>query len=151
MKMPYNYYLNQYMPTGYNPYYSNQLQRPQETYQPVQYQRPTSLFGKVVDSIDVAKVTDVQLDGSIAYYPLADGSAIVTKQLQQDGTSKLIVYKPISNDEKQEDIKYITENDFKARLGDFNMKDIKDIKEELKSLKKQFKSFLNDIEEKEDD
>lgn len=152
--MPYNYFTNanQYTPVGYNPYYTNQIQqRPQETYQQIQYQRPTNLQGKVVDNIEVVKAIDIPLDGSTSYFPLADGSAILSKQLQQDGTSKLIVYKPISNEDKQDEIKYVTESDLKAKLGEFTSKDIKDIKEELKSLKKQFKSFLNDIEEKEDD
>lgn len=32
--------------------------------------------------------------------PLVDGTAIVTKQLQQDGTSKITVFKPIEADGK---------------------------------------------------
>lgn len=59
--------------------------------------------------------------GSISYFPTADGTAIVTKQLQGDGTSKIIVYKPINVQET----KYITEED------------VKDIREELESIKKQ--------------
>lgn len=59
--------------------------------------------------------------GSISYYPLADGTAIITKQLQGDGTSKMIVYKPINVQET----KYVTEED------------VKDIREELASIKKQ--------------
>lgn len=148
--MPYNYYTNanQYTPVGYNPYYQNQIQRPQENFGQMQFQRQSNLQGKVVDSIEVAKVTDILLDGSVSYFPLADGSAIVSKQLQQDGTSKLIVYKPTTNDEKQEDIKYVTENDLKAFLGDFSSKDIKDIKDEIKSLKKQIRNITDDIEDK---
>lgn len=147
--MPYNYYSNQYMPTGYNPYYQNQIQRPQTPYQPSQ-PMPT-LQGKIVDNIEVVKATDIMLDGSTSYFPIADGSAIVSKQLQQDGTSKIVIFKPVTSDDKQDDIKYVTENDLKAHFDDFISKDIKDIKDEIKSLKKQFKSFLNDIEEKEDD
>lgn len=51
-----------------------------------------SLQGKAVDSIDVVKATDVPLDGSIIYFPQTDGSAIYTKQLQKDGTSKISIY-----------------------------------------------------------
>lgn len=147
--MPYNYFTNanQYTPVGYNPYYTNQIQRPQENYQP-QYSRQSNLQGKVVDSIEVAKVTDILLDGSVSYFPLADGSAIVSKQLQQDGTSKLIVYKPELNNEKQEDIKYVTENDLKAYMSDFSSKDIKDIKDEIKSLKKQIRNITDEFEDK---
>ena len=78
------YYTNQYMPTNYTPYYQREM------YQP----RPVvGIQGKTIDNIEVVKAIDIPLDGSISYFPLADGSAIVSKQLQQDGTSKIIIYK----------------------------------------------------------
>ena len=109
--MPYNYYANQYVPSGYNPYYQN-YQRPVE---------PRTLLGKVVDNMEVVKAVDIPLDGSISYYPLADGTAILSKQLQQDGTSKIVVYRP----EEQKQIKYVTEND------------LNNVKDEIKALKEQ--------------
>lgn len=150
--MPYNYFgynaYNQYMPTGYNPYMQNtQQQRPQEQNQPAQYNRQV-LQGGVVTSIDEVKALSIPLDGSTSYFALADGSAVVSKQLQQDGTSKITVYKPIAGEEKQEQTKYITENDLKTQFGDLNPKDIKDIKEEIKSLKKRIRELTDDIEEK---
>lgn len=151
--MPYNYfgynaYNNQYMPTGYNPYMqNNQPQRTQEQNQPTQYNRQV-LQGGIVTSIDEVKAISIPLDGSSSYFALADGSAVVSKQLQQDGTSKMTVYKPISGEEKQEQTKYITENDLKAQFGDFTPKDIKDIREEIKILKKQIRELSDDIEEK---
>ena len=151
--MPYNYfgynaYNNQYMPTGYNPYMQNtQQQRQQEQNQPAQYNRQV-LQGGIVTSIDEVKAISIPLDGSTSYYALADGSAVVSKQLQQDGTSKMIVYKPVIGEEKQEQTKYITENDLKAQFGDFTTKDIKDIKDEIKNLKKQIRELSDDIEEK---
>ena len=147
--MPYNYfgpYNNQYMPTTYNPYYQNQP-RTQEQYQP--YVRQTGLQGKVVTSIDEVKAIDIPLDGSPSYFALADGTAIVTKQLQQDGKSKTIVYVP-QEEGKQIETKYITESDLKAQFGEFNPKDIKDIKDEIKSLKKQIRDITDDISEKRD-
>lgn len=150
--MPYNYfgyngYNNQYMPAGYTPYMQNtQQQRPQEQYQ--QYNRQASLQGKIVDNIEVVKAIDIPLDGSTSYFPIADGSAIVSKQLQQDGTSRILIYKPVTVEEKQTETKYITESDLKAQFGDFSPKEIKDIKEEIKSLKKQIRDITDDIEEK---
>ena len=83
---------------NYNPYYGQQTYTPPR-YQPMepQYmtQQPKGLLGKSVDSVDVVKAIDIPLDGSVSYFPLTDGSAIVTKQLQMDGTSKIMVYKPI--------------------------------------------------------
>lgn len=151
--MPYNYFsnTNQYMPTGYNPYYMNQnymnqMQRPQDSYQ--NYTRPTTLQGKIVDSIEVVKGIDIPLDGTCSFFPLADGSMIASKQLQQDGTSKITIYKPATNDEKQEENKYITESDLKAQFDEFSAKEVKDIKEEIKSLKKQIRNVMEDLEEK---
>lgn len=82
--------------------------------------------------------------GSVSYYPLADGTAIVTKQLQNDGTSKMIVYKPIN----EQEIKYVTESDLMAQFEEFSSKSLKDIKEEIKSLKKQLRDISEDIEDK---
>jgi hypothetical protein len=144
--MPYNYfnpYQSQYM--GYNPYLQNQPQRTQEQYP--QYNRQVGLQGKIVTSIDEVKAIDIPLDGSTSYFALADGSAVVSKQLQQDGKSKTIVYVPQA-EEKQAETKYITENDLKAQFGDLNPKDIKDIKEEIKNLKKRIRELTDDIEEK---
>lgn len=112
--MPYNYYGNQY--ANYNPYYT----RPQVPYQPSQPIQ--SLPGKVIDNLEAVKAVDVLLDGTIGYYPLADGSAIVSKQLQQDGTSRIVIYKPA---EQEKQTKYVTESD------------LEDIKKEIENLKKQ--------------
>ena len=125
----------------YNPYqYYIPYQQPNTT-----YNRPAMLQGKVVDSPEVVKAIDIPLDGSMSYFPMADGTAIFSKQLQQDGTSKLTLYKPV---EAGNEPKYITQSDINALLGDFNMKDIKDIKDEIKSLKKQIRNLTEDIEEK---
>lgn len=97
----------------FNPYGQRQYQpvyQPNfnQMYQPQMYQTVQSgIQGKIVDNIDVVKATEISLDGSVNYFPLADGSAIVTKQLQQDGTSRMIVYKPIVNEAP----KYITNDD----------------------------------------
>lgn len=55
---------------------------------PVQYM----LNGKFVDSIESVKATDVMMDGSIMFFPATDGKAIYTKQLQADGTSRVLTY-----------------------------------------------------------
>lgn len=115
---------------------------------PFMYMPPvmnSGLKGKTIDNLEVVKGADIFMDGSISYFPMADGSAIATKQLQPDGTSKILIYRP-SEEEKPE--KYITENDLKEQIKGFNSKDIKDIKEELKSLKRQIRDIQEDMEEK---
>lgn len=104
-------------------------------------QQRSLLNGKQVDSIDVVKATDVPFDGSISYFPLTDGSAIVTKQLQVDGTSKIVVFKPA--DEQKEENKFITQDDLRNALNGLNLDEIDDIKEDIKDIKKQLKKKEN--------
>lgn len=112
---------------------------------PVQQTIPvqTGLLGKTVESIDVVRAMDIPLDGSISYFPLSDGSGIITKQLQSDGTSKLVIYKP-TVDEKEETIKYATIEDIQDAINDLDISDIQDIqdlKDDVKEIKKQLKEF----------
>ena len=158
---------------SFNPYYMQpQMQRvqPVQPVQPMQpmdqqYTQPTpqptqpiyrqalGLQGKSVDSLDVVKAMDIPLDGSISYFPLVDGSAIVTKQLQQDGTSKTIIYRP-TEDEKPEEPKkeeYVTIKQFNETMKDLDGKQLKELKEEMKSLKRQFRDLSEDIKDKKGD
>lgn len=117
--------------------------QPQPTYQP---QQPMGIQGKTVDSLEVVKAMDIPLDGSISYFPLVDGSAIVTKQLQQDGTSKTIIFKPVDTTEPQ--VKYITPEELKAEISKLdNSKELNELKEELKSLRRKMRFFVDDKKE----
>ena len=149
---------------NYNPYY-NQPQR----FQPVEsitqpintmntqpYIPSTTnnnhigLLGKSVESIDVVKAMDIPLDGSTSYFPLTDGSAIVTKKIQNDGTSKTIVYKPVEEESKSQPV-YVTMEDVEKKMKEFDSNgEIKSVKEELKNLKKQIKEIKLDMNDKED-
>jgi hypothetical protein len=135
---------------GYNPYYQPQkfTTSPQQIPMEQQYpsvQQPLNIIkntlqGKMADSIETIKATDIPLDGSISYFPLTDGSAIVSKQLQVDGTSKIIVYKPMQEDKKEE-IKYATIDDLHEAINDIDLSDIQDLKDDVKEIKKQLKEF----------
>lgn len=113
-----------------------QVPRFQTMEQPV-YQTQNYLKGKQVDSIDVVRAADVPFDGSISYFPLTDGSAIVTKQLQVDGTSKISVFKPIT--EEKEEVKYITTKDLETTLSEWKDKELEEIKDSIKELEKKIK------------
>ena len=93
---------------------------------------------------------DIPLDGSISYFPLTDGTAIITKQLQSDGTSKTLMYKLAEN---QEPIKnnFITADELKEELKNVNNKEIKDIKEEIKSIKREIRDISDDLKYKKED
>jgi hypothetical protein len=132
---------------GFNPYYQpqrfqNAEQQPMMTQfqQPMQLTKPSYLLGKSVDNIDVVKATDIPLDGSISYFPLTDGSAIVSKQLQNDGTSKIVVYKP-TQEEKKEAIQFATLDDIQEAIDNLDLGDIQDLKDDIKEIKKQLKEF----------
>lgn len=122
------------------------IQQPQFT-QPIQNVQqapttiqPTILQGKVVDSIDVVKAMDIPLDGSVSFFPLTDGTAIVSKKLQSDGTSKMIIYKPV-DEEKQEVSRYATFEEMNELFNSIDLSDIDDLKDELKDLKKELKEL----------
>lgn len=140
---------------GYNPYGYPQMntqpqmprmENPYQPYQPYapQQPKPQGLQGKSVDNIDVVKATDIPLDGSISYFPIADGSAIVTKQLQADGTSKIIVYKPVDGLESPELPKYITVEEFNEAMKKIENNGYKD---EIKGIKRQISDIKDRIED----
>ena len=145
---PYYGYTPQY---GRNPYIQQPIATPQ--YQPQStdyinqmqnaYQKPLGLQGKTVDNIEVVKATDIPLDGSVSYFPLVDGSSIITKQLQADGTSRMVVYKPIETKQpKQVEVQetYITEKELDEKLSKL---DNKELKEEIEKMKKQIKDLMS--------
>lgn len=145
---PYYGYTPQYGKTPYymqqpitTPQYQTQASDYMQNIQPA-YQKPIILQGKSVDNIEVVKATDIPLDGSVSYFPLVDGSAIVTKQLQADGTSRMIVYKPAETEPKATENKeiYVTEKQLEEKLSTFNNEEIK---QEIEKLKKQIKDLTN--------
>lgn len=131
---------------------NNQMyQQPIQNYQPIQQVQPivqNNLQGKLVDSIELAKNSEYPFDGSISYFPLTDGSAIVTKQLTGDGTSKVVIYKPIIEDKKEgtkDKLDYITIEDLDKRLEKLDNSDLLDVlSDDIKNLSKEIRD-LKDI------
>lgn len=149
-------YLNQM----YGMYGGNPMQPQTPRYQPMEqqynqysqpqqmYKQPIGLQGKSVDSLDVVKAMDIPLDGSISYFPLTDGTAIITKQLQPDGSSKTIIYKPTELKEQEQTVKYITTEQLDEAMKQI---DNKDVKEEIKIMKRQIKEISNEIRDLSED
>lgn len=154
-----NYFNNLGQPNayGFNPYQQilmqqqqqNQIQQPIQSMQQNQQQNfnPANILqGKSVDSIDVVKAMDIPLDGSISFFPLTDGTAIITKQLQKDGTSKTIIYKPSEeNLEKEKENKYITVDEFNQTIKQINSNN--NYKDDIKDIKRQIKNIIEDLKE----
>ena len=122
----------------FNPYFNPQQPQPVA---PMKY-NAGGLQGKSIDNLEVVKAMDIPLDGSISYFPLVDGSAIVTKQLQQDGTSKITIFKPIEAEEATS-VKYATIEDIENRMNNIKMPDMKPLQDEIKTLKKQIRILLD--------
>ena len=55
-------------------------------------------LGKMVDSIDVVKATDIPMDGNAYYFPKADGTEVYCKQWLQNGTTRILTFKPVFED-----------------------------------------------------
>ena len=100
-----NYYA-QYQ-QQFNPYLQRMenLQQFQQAIQqpPVQQQMamPNQLapLGKVVESLDIVKVTDIPMDGNMYYFPKADGTEIYSKQFMPNGQTRILTFKAILDEE----------------------------------------------------
>jgi hypothetical protein len=98
-----NYYNPNYM-GGYQYNYPNQYvpqTQPQQFISqslPPQSQQPQLLNGKIVDSADVVKATEVPI-GGYGIFPKADLSEIYIKSWNNNGTTSIITFKPIAPEE----------------------------------------------------
>ena len=108
MSMYQNFYsqMSNYGQMMPNPYMDRmaQLQQYQQNLQQpiVPAQTPVSnqmsALGKMVDSIDVVKATDIPMDGNAYYFPKADGTEVYCKQWLQNGTTRILTFKPVFED-----------------------------------------------------
>ena len=97
----------------YNPYLQRMenLQQFQQTLNPMpmQMQNQFPALGKIVESVDIVKVTDIPMDGNMYYFPKADGTEIYGKQFGMDGKTRILTFKPVlednPNNSPSEDIK----------------------------------------------
>lgn len=122
MGQPYinpNYFAQypQYFQPQTNPYMQRMenLQQFQQTLQPQTQYQP---LGKVVDSVDVVKATDIPMDGNAYYFPKADGTEVYMKRWLQNGTTEITAYKPILDKENKQTITLSSEQE-KSILEDF--------------------------------
>ena len=84
----------------------------------------TFLKGRLVSSLEEARATSIDFDGSVFYFPDLANKRIYTKQINMDGTATLCMYElrelPI---EKKESVdvpsidKFVTREEFERVLG----------------------------------
>lgn len=85
----YNYYPQQTQQT-------QQIPQQQSYYQVPSYLRQaptqTGLKGRLVTSLEEARATSIDFDGSVFYFPDLANKRIYTKQINMDGTATLCMY-----------------------------------------------------------
>lgn len=74
--------------------YQQNLQQPVVPTQMSGANQQMNVMGKIVDSIDVVKATDVPMDGNMYYFPKADGTEIFGKQWLANGQTRILTFKP---------------------------------------------------------
>ena len=122
---------------NYN-YYPQQIPNQQVTQQQSQYQIPgylrqappqVTLKGRLVSSLEEARATSIDFDGSVFYFPDLANKRIYTKQINMDGTASLYVYElrelPIE-EEKSSFVpsveKFVTREEFERVLVELRQK-----------------------------
>ena len=100
-----NFYTG-YQQPQYNPYLQRMenLQQFQQVIQ--QPMSPTQMsgtsqfapLGKIVESVDMVKATDIPMDGNMYYFPKADGTEIYGKAWMANGQTRILTFKPVLDD-----------------------------------------------------
>ena len=102
------------------------------------YLRPAQpqngLKGRLVSSLEEARATSIDFDGSIFYFPDLANKRIYTKQINMDGTATLNVYElketPIMNENpqiSQSMNNFITRDEFEQVIGQIQQKLSKEV------------------------
>lgn len=99
----YPMYQNNYGQQMQNPYMQQRMDNLQQFQQAIQQpqmvQNQFMPLGKVVESIDIVKATDIPMDGNMYYFPKADGSMVYSKKWLPNGSTQILAFKPILEDD----------------------------------------------------
>ena len=118
----YNYYPQQPVQQ------TQQIAQQQPMYQVPNYLRQAppqvTLKGRLVSSLEEARATSIDFDGSVFYFPDLANKRIYTKQINMDGTASLYVYElremPVE-EEKSSQVpsveKFVTREEFERVLA----------------------------------
>ena len=122
------------MYSNYN-YYPQQTQvaqqQPQYQYQNYLRQAPpqVTLKGRLVSSLEEARATSIDFDGSVFYFPDLSNKRIYTKQINMDGTASLYVYelRELPVEEENSSFvpsveKFVTREEFERVLAELRQK-----------------------------
>lgn len=113
---------------NYN-YYPQQPQTQQTAYTPRSQIQPINpqlgLKGRPVSSLEEARATTIDFDGSIFYFPDLANRKIYTKQINMDGTASLKMYvlqeMPVENLNGVNTSAFITRDEFESVINQLRM------------------------------
>ena len=92
----------------------------QQNYTNYYPQRTISLKGRPVTSLDEAKASPIDFDGTVFYFPDVANNCIYTKQINMDGTVSLNLYTltdfPVAAPAPMENPNYITREEFEQSI-----------------------------------
>lgn len=94
--------------------YQNYYQPPTTATYPQYNARPQSLKGRPVSSIEEAKASSIDFDGTVFYFPDLANKRIYTKQINIDGTASLLMYE--LKEVPVEQPNYITREEFENTI-----------------------------------
>ena len=135
-----------YQQYGYNPYFQQpRMQQPQieplQTTNQFQQQLQSGINGRVVQSVEMITANDVPMDGSAAFFPMQDMSAILAKSWNADGTIKTVIFKPINETVPQNEIQ--NKENLKIDLSDGTVAAFMDRIDELSERLEQLEVSIN--------
>ena len=127
------------MYSNYNYYPQQPVQQTQQiTQQQPMYQVPNylrqappqvTLKGRLVSSLEEARATSIDFNGSVFYFPDLANKRIYTKQINMDGTASLYVYelREIPVEEEKSSLvpsveKFVTREEFERVLAELRQK-----------------------------
>lgn len=101
--------------------YYPQQQPQMQGYPPRQQIQSTGLKGRPVSSLEEAKASIIDFDGSVFFFPDLANRKIYTKQINLDGTASLNMYElkeiPIENSNTSIPNNYITREEFEEAIN----------------------------------
>ena len=136
----------------FNPYMQRMenLQQFQQTINaPQMPQNQFSLLGKIVESADIVKVTDIPMDGNVYYFPKADGTEIYSKQFLANGQTRILTFKPVTEDTPNN----LPPKDKQDEFGAFNevlkgiQSDIRTLSDKVDRMNKPTKAKRENLED----
>lgn len=95
-----------------------------------QIQQQNQSNGKIVDSVEMVKFTDVPMDGNSYYFPKADGTEIYSKRWLSNGTTEINTYVKVDVNSPEEN----------KEQFDFNLMET-NIMEKLNTLEEKLNKF----------